>query len=181
MIDEIEIHPYAVREFTGKPLYTVIDREALEGKMLHIFTEKGKAAAYCETVGPSGLRAITPGYQSSSAALTGNVLPNQGYVEMYQHINWAGCTWRVLESALKAVVNFSGLWDCCGCFLFWGWTNADNQVSAIDVRISMNRLALAEFPNLGGNWLLVPGDAWIPDLVPFGWNDRASSMKISPI
>jgi hypothetical protein len=67
------------------------------------------------------------------------------------------------------------LWGCG--FLWWGWVNADNMVSSIDCLYSADVVVFFDFPALAGSTLFIgTGDFQIPDLVPYGWNDRISSQ-----
>src|SRR5688500_17616874 len=50
-IDHTKASPGDVRDFLGTPLHTVLDPDALEGKLLHIFSDKDKAESFSrETV-----------------------------------------------------------------------------------------------------------------------------------
>lgn len=48
MIDGSETDSRAVYDFMGRALITIVDGDALTGKMLHIFSNQGEAAAYVE-------------------------------------------------------------------------------------------------------------------------------------
>jgi hypothetical protein len=187
MIDDSRAEPEAVKEFEfgGPALHTVVDRDALDNKVLRIFTDEDRAKEYVtdtlEESSPSeasrkGSRRRSHNPHNNPDGPPGGVPPDGGYVDLYEHVDMGGCRWRVLESTSKTVRAFSALWECGT--LCWGWVNANNNVSAVDFRISGAKpvVVLAEFSNLGGSWIWFPGRSWVPSLVPYGWNDRASSL-----
>jgi hypothetical protein len=181
MIDEAESDGRSVLEFRGQALTTVIDDDALSGRMLHIFTSREQAAQYVEAAeaqirqdGASSQLRRRQAVRSASQALTAGVPPGGGYIELYEHIDFAGCLWRILESE-GVTFNYATKWTCG--FLWWGWINADNVVSSIDCLYSADVVIFFDFPALAGSTLFVgTGDFQIPDLVPYGWNDRISSQ-----
>lgn len=152
-----------VRDFIGKPLHTVIDPDALEGKLLHIFSDKDKAESYCrETVARMKPHNPPP--------------PGGGYMDLYEDDSFGGCGWRFLERDFN-IGNFTQYWGCG--FLWWGWKNLNDTTTSVDCYISGNSVVvLAEHTYLGGSWLWIPGRCWIPNLGVFGWNDVASSAML---
>lgn len=184
MIDQTKADPRDVREFSGRPLHTVVDTDSLNGKMLQIFTSKDTAKDLAQSLprrtslqpkvqpqGPAGHTATSP------QALTAGIPPDGGYLELYEHVDFGGCLWRLLEQNSHTVGNYGNLWACG--FLWWGWKNAENTISSCDIRVSADAVTFFDAINLDlgdfSNTLWVPGDAWVPNLVPFGWNDRISS------
>jgi hypothetical protein len=179
MIDEKEVDPMLVREFTGHPLHTVVDTDGLKGKMLKIFTTKDKALAFSKHLpkkdeGLKEQRSKLEGVGTSQQALTAGIPPDGGYIELYEHVDFGGCAWRLLEYNNHTVANYGNLWACG--FLWWGWKNANNTVSSIDVRVSADLVSFCDGPNINlSSAIWFPGDSWITNLVMFGWNDRISS------
>ncbi|HKR20974.1 MAG TPA: hypothetical protein VJS17_00215, partial [Pyrinomonadaceae bacterium] len=49
MIDQAKANPLDVRAFVGKPLHTVLDADALDGKMLQLFTSDKTAQAFAKS------------------------------------------------------------------------------------------------------------------------------------
>ncbi len=181
MIDQAKANPMDVREFTGRPLHTVLDDDALNNKMLQIFTSKEAAETFARSIPTRKTRkqSAAPKTQeqvgTSQYALTAGVPPDGGYIELYEHVDFDGCLWRLLEYNSHTVGNYGNLWACG--FLWWGWKNANNTVSSFDVRVSADWVTFFDDVNInfsGSTWW-VQGDAWVPNCVPFGWNDRISS------
>ena len=174
MIDQAKANPMDVRAFLGKPLHTVVDADAFDGKMLQVFTSKKTADEFARSSAAAGKnkrRAGTP-----EPTLTPGVPPDGGYIELFEHVDFGGCSWYIPEPYHNHTVpNYADLWACG--FLWWGWKNANNTVSSIDVLVSADLVTFFDLPgiDLSGSTLTVPGDSWIPSLVPFGFNDRISS------
>jgi hypothetical protein len=181
MIDESKEDPRSVREFTGKPLHTVVDDDALNGKNLQIFTCRDKAESFAKSLRPKKRNIERSPKKSSDQvsvaqyALTAGIPPDGGYIELYEDVEFGGCSWRLLEYNRHAAGNYANLWSCG--FLFWGWKNADNRISSMDVRLSADLVTFFDLPNLNfaGSTMWMSGDSWVPSLVPLGWNDRISS------
>lgn len=178
MIDQASANPMDVREFTGQSLHTVVDQDALDGKMLQIFSNRGVAEEFARSL----TRKKQPSTQNrqiktakSKNMLTAGIPPDGGYLELYEHIDFAGCSWRLLEYNSHTVGNYGNLLACG--FLWWGWKRADNTVSSFDVRVSADLVTFFDDVNINfsGSTIWVPGDAWVPNLVQYGWNDRISS------
>jgi hypothetical protein len=194
--------PGTIRRFTGQALHTVVDQEALEGNLLRIYTDRAEAEDHARNLrfdepqvpgAPErGLRpeaSSPPTYPQVSnetglppiaggQGYPGGVPPNGGYIDLYEHVNQGGHSWRVREWERKAVADFRTLVSC----IPWPFNcmDANDQVSSIDCLISGQNpfVLLAEDINLGGSWLWLWGRSIAPNLVPFGWNDRASSLLI---
>lgn len=203
-IDEHEEDPRAISELNGTRLHYVIDRDALDEKMLHIFTSQGDAEKYfSNTVDTSlkpRLKTRNPVQRSLSfglpemlhqenpslfmggvvpqAAPPGGVPPNGGYIDLYEDKDWGGHQWRILEWETKTVGDFRKLTDCS--FAWFGCLAANDQVTGVDAMISGSKpmYVLAEDINLGGSWFWAPGRSFISNLTSYGWNDRASSLMI---
>jgi hypothetical protein len=192
------LDPLAIRRFAGRPLFTVVDQEAVEGEVLRVFTDKETAREYM-----SGLRfdepdapgapdvslrrdrpsAGSPGSQyppvaGGSDGFPGGVPPDGGFINLFEHVDWGGCQWRILEWERKTVADFTQFWACG--FLFWGWVNANNTISSLDCMVSGQSpwVTLWDLTNLGGSGIGIWGRSMPSSLVPFGWNDRASSLQI---
>jgi hypothetical protein len=174
MIDNTEASPNVVREFYGHPLYTVVDSEALDEKMLRIFTSRQQAEGYCRQLidnqDPFWVRRDTFRAASSTAVAP----PGFGYVELYEHTGFNGCVWRLLDN--HNVGDFRTVVACGFLGTAWFGINADNKVSSVDSVSGWTVTVLCSGILLGGAWLFLPGDAFVPSLVPFGFNDIASSM-----
>lgn len=188
MIDQEKADPMDIRDLMGTPLHTVIDPDSINGKMLQIFTNKEQAKEFALAIPkrkPSAFlnrkrKQETKQTATNQQALTAGVPPDGGYLDLYEHIDFRGCNWRLLEWNSHTVGNYGNLWACG--FLWWGWKNANNIVSSMDVRVSADLVTFFDAPNLDygnfSNTLWVPGDAWVPNLVPHGWNDRISSHML---
>jgi hypothetical protein len=183
MIDETETDPRSVLEFRGQALTTVVDDDAVSGRMLHIFTSREKAAQYVDAAearikkeGTSSQLRRREAIRSASQALTAGVPPGGGYIELYEDIDFAGCLWRILEAGGAGVTfNYATKWACG--FLFWGWINADKMVSSIDCFYSADVVFFFDTPNLAGTGLFIGTGAFqLPNLVQFGWDNRISSQ-----
>lgn len=205
-IDGSEEDPRAIGELNGVPLHYVMDEHALAGNRLSVFTTSQAAERHCletldqalapdlrnralaelkqnlleATSRPEPLPADSQLVSSPllvAAYPPGGVPLGRGYVDLYEHVNWGGCRWRLLEWE-KTAWNLRDV-EACG-FLWWGEIDASRKVSCIDAQISGQRpmLVLADQPNLGGSWYWIPGRSFVPSLVPHGWNDRARSVMI---
>jgi hypothetical protein len=199
-IDGGEEDPRAIKEYDGKPLHYAVDRDALDGQMLSVFTDSERAAQHVSntildalpradaksqisSLAPPQLTAAVkafwyPQQPKTADVPPGGVPPDGGYLDLYEHVDWGGCVWRVNEWERKTVGDFTQLLACG--FAWWGWINANDRVSCIDALISGDKpvVVLAEHANLGGSWIWFPGRTFVPSLVPYGWNDRASSLII---
>lgn len=176
MIDRAETEPETVREFTGQPLYTVLDRDAREGKMLQIFTQRRKAEEYIGYLVANPASSWSQKSELSDKPEEALYLSSRpfGYIELYEDTNLGGCVWHLPEYGTNYIGDFMKWWACG--FLFWGWKNADKTISSVDSVFKADYVILCDQINLGGSWFSFPGRTRINDLVPFGWNDRASSM-----
>ncbi len=193
VIDGKRAHPTAIRRHTGRALHTVVDQDALAGEVLHVFTDREGAEEHVkdlifdEPEAPDEpiVRLRDPELDADGALLPiaggsngppGGVPPNGGYVELYEHQDFGGCSWRLLEWERKTVRDYRAL----GCGALWWYRDANDRVTSIDSMLSGNKpmLVLAEHILLGGSWTWFFGRSWIPSLVPFGWNDRVSSHMV---
>jgi hypothetical protein len=190
------IEPSAIRRFTGQPLFTVVDAEAAQGEILRVFTDQDKAKEYLSAVkiddpavpgSPDrGLRPIQTDPKSQASPIAGGsngppggVPPNSGYIDLYEHVDYGGAVWRVREWERVTVGDFSKDLMCCG-FLAWGWISANDMVSSVDCMVSGDApwVVLWEDADLMGNSIGIWGRSMVDSLVPYGWNDRASSLQI---
>jgi len=173
MIDQSRADPMDVRDLRGQPLHTVLDDDGLNGKMLQIFTSKDKAEDYLKDV-LSGKLTSRRAKRAADA-----IPPGTGYLELYEHIDFGGCSWRLLEANIGNQVNDYSTLISCG-FLWWGWRNANNMISSADIIVGRAAVVFYDDINLAGSSFAVPGEAWIPNLVDHGWNDRFSSHLFFP-
>jgi hypothetical protein len=186
MIDETEADPRAVREFSGQPLITVIDGDALDERMLHIFSSNQQAAAYVEAAESPVERAPSQQHTtrvdgldargSLTQALTAGPPPGMGFYDMYDLEGLGGCYWRILEFD-GLTFNYDTRWACG--FLWWGWISADMRVSSIDSYVSADHVLIQDqlMPTLNPSILwMTTGNFRINSLARFGWNNRARSQ-----
>jgi hypothetical protein len=203
-IDGSEEDPRSIIELDGVRVHYVLDEDAMNGKMLNVFTNQGDAekyfagtitrslaprrrhakkaatpeetAAAITPVNPKLFAASTTSF-AAAASYPGGVPTGGGYLDFYEHIDWGGCCWRMLESG-KLNWNLDQLMACG--FMWWGWISADTKVSCVDARLSGEKpmYILCDQRNLGGNWFWAPGRSFIKSLVDFGWNDRARSSHV---
>ena len=197
--DKKRLDPLAIRRWAGQPLHTVVDQEALQGEILRVFTdlEKGKeymsGLTFEEPDAPGAPdRGLLPAEPSpdprdssrppiaggSNGLPPGGVPSDNGFIDLFEHVEFGGCTWRIREFERKTVGNFLDLWACG--FLWWGWKNANDQVSSVDTLVSGNLPVVVMWENisLSGSTISFFGRGVLRSLVPFGWNDRASSLQI---
>src|SRR5690349_19498838 len=172
MIDQAKANPLDVRAFVGKPLHTVVDADAIDGKMLQIFTSNDTAQAFAKSSFAS-MKIKRPAVTPQATPLTSGPL---GYIDLFEHIDFAGCEWHVPETTGNGTVGrYADLW----CGILWWAKNADNRVSSADVSVNADLVVFFDLEGInligGSATLLVPGNSWIPSFVPFGWNDRISS------
>ena len=171
MIDQAKANPMDVRAFLGKPLHTVVDADALDGKMLQIFTSKETADGFARS---TALAAKKKQSETPRPTLTDGVPPDGGYIELFEHIDFGGCSWYIPEPYHNHTVpNYGDLW----CGILWWAKNANNTVSSIDVLVSADLVTFFDLININpsGSTITFPGNSWITSLVPWGWNDRISS------
>jgi hypothetical protein len=179
MIDDHEVDPRAVYDFQGQPLITVLDADALDEKMLHVFSTPRLADEYVNArEAPAekaeSQREVRRRNVSGLVELTPGVPPFYGFFEMYDLDGLGGCYWRILEWE-NLTFNYNTKWACG--FLAWGWISADNNVSSIDSYVSADQIRMFNLPNLAGSSLFVPtGNFRINSLGAFGWDNRISSQ-----
>ena len=172
MIDQAKANPLDVRAFRGKPLHTVVDADASDGKMLQLFTSKETATKFAQTISVQKTRkqpSATP-----QPTLTPGVPVDGGYIELFEHIDFDGCSWYIPEPYHNHTVPYySQLW----CGILWWAKNANNRVSSADIWVSADLVTFFDLEeiNPSGSTITFAGDSWITSLVPFGWNDRFSS------
>ena len=195
MIDQQNADPTDVRDLTGTALHTVVDHDAIDGKMLNLFTSKIQAEEFARSIPQrkssayalsrreqqrSKLAATSAEAVKTAKSAETAVPPDGGYMELYEHIDFDGCSWRLLEQDNHTVGDYSNLWACG--FLWWGWKNANDVVSSMDITVSARFVVFFDAPNLDygdfTNTLWVPGNSWVPNLVPHGWNDRITSHML---
>ncbi|WP_180131579.1 hypothetical protein [Rhodoferax sp. BLA1] len=186
--------PESVKDFDGKPLIYVIDDAAGAGDVLPVFSVPEKAMAYV---------ADAPGKQKVKArgsfSLNTGSTPQQvadlvgGAVFLFEHINYGGSKWDFYAGTTGYPSHNPGQGNVADfrrvfCFLWW-CQNINDRVSSIQnqsevwayVRPQRSFAVLHEHINFQGSQLWVPERRLIPNLVPFGWNDRASSLSYALI
>jgi len=173
MIDQAKANPLDVRAFRDKPLHTVVDADAFDGKMLQIFTSKETSEEFARS--SAGAAKIRNQAGTPQPTLTPGVPVDGGYIELYEHIDFGGCSWRVPEVNNHTVGNYGDLW----CGILWWAKNANNRVSSVDVLVSADLVTFFDLEGInligGSSTITFPGNSWIPSFVPYGWNDRISS------
>jgi hypothetical protein len=177
MIDQIETEPETVREFTGQPLHTVVDGDALEGKMLQIFTTQQKAQEYTTTVKESQ-KPFRSKYHETTQTVSALSSAPTGSITLYRNPYISGCYWYIPEAG-GFILDFRDIWACG--FGPFGWINADDIVSSVDPRLSKSlSWTLWESIYLQGSAITFVGNMAILDLGQYGWDDRASSLSWQP-
>lgn len=162
-IDGVKHKPEKVREYDGRPLYTVVDSRTHKDGLLRIFTSARKAEAYMA-------KAAKPATRTGSISTMGsNDSAPSGVVEVYEHINWDGQL--LIYNTTESEEDFS--WTC---ETWWGTcVNFNDKTSSISNE-SDKRMYLAEHHWYGGSRLYLEPKSYHPNLVNYGWNDRASSL-----
>lgn len=91
------------------------------------------------------------------------------------------------EAQFFSDINFEGDWLWLGASRQWSdltkvsrgkflfWSSDWNDVIS-SVRAWVGLVVLCEHVNLGGSTFGIPPGGWVDNLVPFGWNDRTSSI-----
>lgn len=180
----------SVKDFDGKPLIYVIDDAANAGEVLPVFSVPEKAMAYI--AGSTGKSKATA--RGSYSLNTGST-PQQvadligGAVFLFEHINYVGAKWDFYAGTTGYPSHNPGQGNVSDfrsvfCFLWW-CQNINDKVSSVQnqsevwayVRPQRSFAVLHEHINFQGSQLWVPERRLIPSLVPFGWNDRASSLS----
>jgi hypothetical protein len=174
MIDEQETDLRAVHEFRGQTLVTVADGDALEGRMLHVFTSMKPAQDYLRAE-ESASGKNTSSSSAGSPGFTSGPPPFGGFQELYDLDGLDGCYWRLYEGVDNLTFNYSTKWACG--FLFFGWITADNNVSSIDCYVSADQVHMFSLPNLMGSVLIATGNFRINSLAALGWDNRISSQR----
>ena len=194
MIDHVIVDPRTIQDFHGRPLYTVTDREAQEGKMLKMFTDEHKAAEYGRSLlenPASGWQRIHKPRRSNGMGKTiaarirgGHRLSSRysGDCELYQDINYGGILWdpKGDENGDGNLPDFRRLYayPWTNYNTWYGWRDANDQISSFDLYTSANWIKFYRDINYGDPWIALPGWAWADNLVPWGWNDIISSIKL---
>lgn len=103
-------------------------------------------------------------------------------LHLYQHVGFGGCEWEFTDQDHTLYLLNFGVDFACG-FLWWGWKQLDNQASSIIVSTGLPLAALYDdWYNGGQAYIMVLNDnggswgGYSTNLVPYGWNDRASSF-----
>jgi hypothetical protein len=184
MIDEKECDPRTVHDLDGIPLHTMLDGDALEGKMLKIFSNPLQARDFVRSGSLTVPDSMQPNYSVGSLSmlnpppLGSGAQPYSysfnGFIELYEHVDLGGCMWRFIKPTVE---DFTKEWACG--FLWWGHKNLNDVTSSLDVAIvNAAEFVLCEHIWWGGSWLHMPPKVRVYNLVPFGWNDKASSYRV---
>jgi hypothetical protein len=94
-------------------------------------------------------------------ALTAGAPPDWGYIELYEHVNFTGCSWRLLEWESHTEGDYKNL-TAFG-FLWWGWKSANDAVASVDVRVSADAITFFDDMNIN----LSGSVLWIPVMLGF--------------
>ncbi len=184
VLDGKNAAPEQVKEFDGKPLYSIFDERASAGEILHVFTDRQKALQYCKKTTPSKRSladdvvdlATTTDFKASDIT-EGD--PFIGAARLFEHINFQGSVWD-MYAMNGNVPDFRQVL----CFLWW-CQNINDRVSSIDnqvVAMAVYRpkrafTVLHENINFSGSQLWIVERQMVSSLIPSGWNDRASSCS----
>ena len=189
MIDEHETDPRSVLDLRGSRLDTVIDPDAEQGRMLHLFTNRNTAVEYLMSVVADPSQGNQPktltekqSLQSLDAvsAFAVATAAATGMIELYVDAWWGKPSWRLSEFLHVLKTAGSNGWRNYHT-LVAGWTLAYKQVTCIDSNLALAKhVTFAEGLNGAGDWLLPHGGGkfFIEDLTRFGWNDRIASHKL---
>lgn len=176
-----------VQRFDGQPLYYVLDKDAHETGEVTIFTQARDAQQYAAVsfvdASPTENTADV-GVPLSGAPSLASVTLN-GYVELFQHINYSGSAWTFYPS-WGAIPDFSKVYPT-----LWWHTNIEDRVSSMDVNVHADPpgtvawVILYADRNFGGSQLWTSshysyddrGGGMRKDLGSIGWNDLASSLR----
>lgn len=173
-----------VQRFDGHPLYWVLDKNALEGGEISVFTRPDTAKLFRDTLFMASEEILS---NKNEISESGQVLTEGfmsggyffgGYVDLYEHINYQGVRWTFWAS-------WGNIPDFTKVFPTLWWTsNINDRVSSVDSNIKANPpgtlpwTVLYEHINFEGSQLWIPNGLGLVDsLVDYGWNDIASSMS----
>ena len=178
--------PHQLMQLRDRPLHSVASVEADDkaASSIQIFTDQ--SAAF------EALRAAAPKDSVQDRALPSpRVKLGLLYLDLtiWQDINLGGCAWSFDQGTdLSVLTNFNNATTCCGCFLWWGWKILGTQASSFMVALSWPAFGLRDASGSTFGWLLPEidtgtpsGTTWggtVDSLVPYGWNDRATSIHL---
>lgn len=166
-IDGENTDPETVREYVGKPLHSTLDSSVSKNPILHMFTDPAKAR---------DLARVAKADSASKNRRSYAVAAADGYMRLYQHVNFQGCTWHLSERESLIVTDYRTLLTCG--FLWWGWKPANNEISSIELNFSRRITVFYEDVNLQGSSYIAVGPTNIANLSDLGWNDRISSHEV---
>jgi len=180
----------SVKDFDGKPLIYVIDDGANAGDVLPVFSVPEKAMAYIAGA-PGKPKATARGGFSLNTGSTPQQVADLigGAVFLFENSNFGGAKWDFYAGTTGYPSHNPGQGNVSDfrsvfCFLWW-CQNINDRVSSVQnqsevwayVRPQRSFAVLHEHINFQGSQLWVPERRLIPDLIPFGWGDRASSLS----
>ena len=160
-IDGVRHNPGKVRAYDGKTLYTVVDSRTQKEGVLRIFTSARKAERYLAT-SPT-LKAP----ERLSHTINNNRVMVYEDIDYAEYISTTILTYKEGESEEDFTYTCHTIWSVC--------VNFNDKASSIKNPFHRH-LILFEHHWYGGSRLYVNAGQSIPNLVPYGWNDRASSM-----
>jgi len=183
----------SIKDFDGKPLYFVLDEAGLAGDVLQVFSTPDKALEFFRRTSnkpksKTNNALINIGTGSSAQDIANAI---GGTVTLFEHTNFGGAQWTFTAGtaandghAYQSGDGNIGDFRRVLCFLWW-CQNINDRVSSIqnnsevwrELRPQRSFAVLHEHINFGGSQLLIPERSSIQDLVPFGWNDRGSSLS----
>jgi hypothetical protein len=176
-LDGDSCQPRIVQKFDGHPLYWVLDKTALEGGEVSVFTRPDHAKQFRDSLprapedAPSSKNEIGVSAQALTAGVT-----LSGYVVLHEHINFGGDSW-LFWAGWGNIPDFTRVYPPLGYSI-------NDLVSSVDTNIRANPpgvlpwTVLHEHINFAGSQLWIPNDiGLVDDLRVHGWNDIASSMS----
>ena len=177
ILDGEKAPPERVKEFDGRPLYYLLDSREPHGGVLQVFSTMERLHEYRNGV-IAGIKRRTG--QGSDGALRMEVTPAGspfvGEVGLYEHKGWRGRNWWF--SAMDGFVP-----DFTKC---WNWfLPLNDKASSLDTDVYVNVAGwywpvytlLYEHIDYEGSVWWIENPQEIESFVPYGWNDRASSMS----
>ncbi len=164
-IDGASVEPEEIKNYDGQPLYYVLDEKAKREGVLRVFTAAHKAQ---ERLWESAEGGTKEAVASIGAASGTNIT-------LWEHV---GCTGQSV--GLEDGQNFPDFRKL-NCFLWW-CTNFNDKASSVMVpwklgTIQSKYVVLHEHINYQGSQLKIARGLIEDNLVPYGWNDRASSLS----
>ena len=182
-IDDEKGNPLDLASLRDRPLHTVVSLDdGTDKPEIRIFTDQESSVSALRELSSAHTDVKEEGLSVAAAARSR--LGVDLDLTIWEHIDLTGCGWEFhTDTDISVLTNFDNAWACG--FLWWGWKQLGTNASSFMVAIGWPYFG---FWDRGGNsigWALHPPSGlstlwsgYVSNLVHFGWNDRAISIRL---